>query len=235
MLNTQTVSALIGDERDASTTSAIHEPVTNQTNPICNIENFSNKILVTNVFEGSYEMNDDTSIDNTLNNANSLCGSDSNNSLNFIRNGVERKDTLTSSSAGSGTIPRTDSNPANHLSPTTSSLSPIQLSPCRSVDSVNDDDMDEIAKLFDTKSKAIERWLKEKASQEILSRIHAASDYARIPKSPKRTSSVTSDLFQLWLASSPVQVRNSCHFNIFLEIIFKSSTHTSYWFYPFVQ
>lgn len=206
MINTQTADSLIGDAGDTPTTSAINESAANPS--ICNIENFSNKILVTDVFESSFEMNDDTIIDSTTNNANSLCGSDSNNSLDCSRNGVERKDPLTSnvSSAGSGTIPRTESNPANHLSPATSSLSPIQLSPCRSLDSADDDDLDEIGKLFETKSKLIERWLKEKASQDVLSRVHTASDYARIPKSPKRTSSVTSDLFQLWLASSPVQV-----------------------------
>lgn len=176
-----------------------------------------NKIFATNVIESTAvnEMYDDASPEsNTITITNDeittiVCGSDSNNSLNCTRNGIDRKDTLNSlSSGGSGcTIPRTESNSAaNHLSPATSSLSPIQLSPCRSLDSVNDDDFDEITRLFESKSKLIERWLREKAAPDVLSRIHAAADYARLSKSPKRTSSVTSDLFQMWLASSPVQV-----------------------------
>lgn len=217
MINTQTASS-VGDTDDQDTTTIIvNETIVSITAPnqsISNNEIAGNKILISNVTENiSIEMNDDAiatesnTNNNNNSNANILCTSDSNNSLNCSRNGVDRRDTYNCpSSAGSGQIPRTDSNPQNHLSPATSSLSPIQLSPCRSLDSVSDDDFDEIGKLFETKSKAIERWLKEKASQDVLTRIHAASDYARLPKSPKRTSSVTSDLFQLWLASSPVQV-----------------------------
>lgn len=214
-------TTILADDKIASTspiTTVVHpSPLNNFSNNSETI--IGNKIVVTNVIENLAvnEMYDDASPEsNTITITNDdeattiVCGSDSNNSLNCTnRNGIDRKDTLNSlSSAGSGTtIPRTESNSAaNHLSPATSSLSPIQLSPCRSLDSVNDDDFDEIGRLFESKSKAIERWLREKAPQDVLSRVHAASDYARQPRSPKRTSSVTSDLFQMWLASSPVQV-----------------------------
>lgn len=76
-----------------------------------------------------------------------------------------------------------------------------------------DDDYDEIAKLFETKSSAIEKWLRERASQDVVAKVHAATECARAPRSPNlRTSSVTSDLFQQWLASSPVQVSVQMNF-----------------------
>lgn len=89
-----------------------------------------------------------------------------------------------------------------HLSP------PSTLSSCDStVDATDENEFDEIGRLFESKSKTIERWLRERAPSDVLIKIHAASDMSRTPKSPKlRTSSVTSDLFQQWLASSPIQV-----------------------------
>lgn len=185
----------------------------------CHSESSGNKIFITNVIENSViEMNDGT--ESNTNNTYNVCGSDSNNSLGCNRNGMERTATTPSSTGSAGTMRSSDSSTctaglvaganSHHLSPAASSLSPIQLSPCRSMDSVNDDELDEIGKLFENKTKLIERWLREKASPDILSRIHTAADYARVPKSPKRTSSVTSDLFQMWLASSsPVQVSSS--------------------------
>lgn len=94
---------------------------------------------------------------------------------------------------------------------TATNLSPIVLSPYPNtttiIDSCSDDDFDEIQKLFESKSLAIEKWLRERAPQDVLIKMHAATECARTPKSPKmRTSSVTSDLFQQWLAASPVQV-----------------------------
>lgn len=212
MINTQTAPALSGDERRTTDDLTDAAPPTPTAAAVCNNDSPSNKIIVTNVIETSGEMDDDTTTpeSNTNNNASTMHNSESNNSLNCARNGIDRKDSANNvSSAGSGTLPRTDSNPTHHLSPATSSLSPILLSPCRSVDSCNDDDLDEIGKLFETKSKLIERWLREKAPQDVLTKVHAATDNSRMPKSPKRTSSVTSDLFQLWLASSPAQVSHA--------------------------
>lgn len=100
---------------------------------------------------------------------------------------------------------------------TRTNLSPIDLSPCRNttatttvIDSSGDDDFDEIQKLFETKPLAIEKWLRERAPQDVLMKMHAATECVRTPQSPKlRTPSVTSDLFQQWLATSPVQVCTS--------------------------
>lgn len=99
------------------------------------------------------------------------------------------------------------------MATTATNPSPIVLSPCRNVtettiiDSSSDDDFDEIQKLFETKPLAIEKWLRERAPQDVLMKMHAATECVRTPKSPKlRTQSVTSDLFQQWLATSPVQV-----------------------------
>lgn len=101
--------------------------------------------------------------------------------------------------------------PAAALSP-----SSITLSPCSDFDqrpnngatSPTPDDLeeyDEVKKFFDKKLHVIERWLRDRAAPDVQSKLHDATDI--IPKSPKlRTSSVTSDLFQQWLSSSPVQV-----------------------------
>lgn len=96
-------------------------------------------------------------------------------------------------------------------SPTTSlSMSSIILSPCdneKPNTGINntDEEFDEVKKFFDKKLHVIEKWLRERATPEIQSKLHEATD--TLPKSPKlRTASVTSDLFQQWLASSPIQV-----------------------------
>lgn len=95
--------------------------------------------------------------------------------------------------------------PAAALSP-----SSIILSPCSDNDRSNngnytDEEFDEVKRFFDKKLHVIEKYLRDRASPDIQSKLHDATD--TMPKSPKlRTSSVTSDLFQQWLASSPVQV-----------------------------
>lgn len=142
-----------------------------------------------------------------------MCSAEYNSSVNCINN----SDTITSERKKS-------TNDMFHLSPSPSAFSlPKPSSPCRSVDGgqCNDDDIEEIGYMFETKSASIEKWLKEKASPETLAKIHALTDLSRLPKSPKRQS-VTSDLFQQWLASSPIMVRIvSCRlfFNLFSEIL----------------
>lgn len=98
-------------------------------------------------------------------------------------------------------------------SPTTSlSMSSIILSPCsdneipnNGINNGTDEEFDEVKKFFDKKLHVIEKWLRERATPDIQSKLHDATETA--PKSPKlRTASVTSDLFQQWLTSSPVQV-----------------------------
>lgn len=64
------------------------------------------------------------------------------------------------------------------------------------------EEFDEIKQIFDNKFPIIEKWLRERAPHEIVSRLHETTAFS----SKLRTSSVTSDLFQQWLATSPVQV-----------------------------
>lgn len=63
-------------------------------------------------------------------------------------------------------------------------------------------DVDEVARLFEEKPEAFEKWLMERAPPEALARLHEFIDSRKPPKRP----SVTSDLFQQWMAASPVQV-----------------------------
>lgn len=69
--------------------------------------------------------------------------------------------------------------------------------------SVTSQDVDEVSKLFEEKPEAFERWLTERAPSEALNRLHL---YIESRKNPKRAS-VTSDLFQQWMSTSPSQVR----------------------------
>lgn len=102
--------------------------------------------------------------------------------------------------------------PAAALSP-----SSIILSPCsddnekssngiNNTVTINDEEYDEVKRFFEGKMHIIEKWLRDRATPDIQSKLHEATDF--FPRSPKaiRTSSVTSDLFQQWLSSSPIQV-----------------------------
>lgn len=98
----------------------------------------------------------------------------------------------------------TNTTPSTIVSLATRSSDAINEKLNNGVTTLNDE-FDEIKHLFDTKFSIIEKWLREKAPREITTKIHdAIEDPARSPKI--RTSSVTSDLFQQWLASSPIQV-----------------------------
>jgi len=90
------------------------------------------------------------------------------------------------------------------LSPRKFSSSPIDLSPYPLSD-ISDEEIDTINRTLSTNPELLERWLKEKASPDILKRVHAISEPPIVSSGSKRTS-VTSELFQLWLASSPVKV-----------------------------
>lgn len=82
--------------------------------------------------------------------------------------------------------------------------SPAVIEQEERLDNVNDE-FEEIKQIFDSKLSLVEKWLREEAPISITSKIREAADDPQ--KSPKiRTASVTSDLFQQWLASSPVQV-----------------------------
>lgn len=124
------------------------------------------------------------------------------------------------SSASSATETTNETNgkrsPAVALSP-----SSIILSPCSDNETPNnginsaDEEFDEIKQFFDQKMHIIEKWIRERAPPDIQTKLHEATELT--PKSPNanRTSSVTSDLFQQWLASSPIQVCTNNFFAFF--------------------
>ncbi|XP_037950287.1 cGMP-specific 3',5'-cyclic phosphodiesterase [Teleopsis dalmanni] len=66
-------------------------------------------------------------------------------------------------------------------------------------------DVEEVARLFDEKPEAFEKWLTERAPPEALSRLHEFIESRKLPKRP----SVTSDLFQQWMAASPMHKSRS--------------------------
>ncbi|XP_053661429.1 cGMP-specific 3',5'-cyclic phosphodiesterase [Anopheles marshallii] len=86
----------------------------------------------------------------------------------------------------------------HHLSPSHRSVPPDSLCSL--------EELDEVGAFFDEHSAAIERWFRERAPNDVISRLQSitAGDTSKSPKSPHRAS-VTSDLFQQWLASSPVK------------------------------
>uniref|UniRef100_A0A1A9WNF2 Phosphodiesterase n=1 Tax=Glossina brevipalpis TaxID=37001 RepID=A0A1A9WNF2_9MUSC len=67
---------------------------------------------------------------------------------------------------------------------------------------VNQKDIDEIQRLFEEKPEAFEKWLTEKAPPEALMRLQ---EFIENRKAKPKRPSVTSDLFQQWMASSPIQ------------------------------
>uniref|UniRef100_A0A182P8X6 Uncharacterized protein n=1 Tax=Anopheles epiroticus TaxID=199890 RepID=A0A182P8X6_9DIPT len=90
-------------------------------------------------------------------------------------------------------------------SPTHHHLSPSHRSgPADSLCSL--EELDEVGAFFEEHSAAIERWFRERAPNDVISKLQSitAGDTSKSPKSPHRAS-VTSDLFQQWLASSPVK------------------------------
>lgn len=64
-------------------------------------------------------------------------------------------------------------------------------------------DVDEVARLFEEKPEAFEKWLMERAPPEALARLH---EFIESRKQPLKRPSVTSDLFQQWMSASPIQV-----------------------------
>lgn len=199
MINAQSIPTLSGtDEKNppSITIPLSQEEVDNPIEPRV-IQNatiapcVTNKIVVIETIETQMSENHNPIEPNQSNiGQSSMCStSDSNNGTPL--NGLEKRDSLGQNN---------DAINIKHLSP-------IVLSPCRSSDSCSDEEYDEIGKMFETKSLAIEKWLRDRAPPDVLIKIHAASDCSRTPKSPQlRTASITSDLFQQWLATSPVQV-----------------------------
>lgn len=72
------------------------------------------------------------------------------------------------------------------------------------------DEMKKVSDFFETNASAIEKWLKEKAPDEVINQINAVVSKHTICEKEHR-SSVTSELYQQWLSSSttPMKVRES--------------------------
>ncbi|KAI8426860.1 hypothetical protein MSG28_014541 [Choristoneura fumiferana] len=83
---------------------------------------------------------------------------------------------------------------------------------CSSPDDCTDEDLSKLKKLLESSPKILERYLKECASSDEVNRLHSLTSTGPLSPRPNhqaRSTSVTSDLFQLWLASSPVKVSDN--------------------------
>lgn len=67
------------------------------------------------------------------------------------------------------------------------------------------DDLQKVSEFFETNASIIERWLKEKAPDEVVNQISLTLSKHRINEKEHR-SSVTSELYQQWLSKSPLKV-----------------------------
>lgn len=78
-----------------------------------------------------------------------------------------------------------------------------------SPDDCTEDDLEALKKLLESKPKLLEKYLREYASVEEVNRLQTITSGGPLSPRPRheaRSTSVTSDLFQLWLSSSPVKV-----------------------------
>ncbi|XP_021693393.1 cGMP-specific 3',5'-cyclic phosphodiesterase isoform X1 [Aedes aegypti] len=149
----------------------------------------------------------------------SQCENGEASEVNYGLIGSNSRPSTGGGSVCSGTAAISASEDHNLLSPNNSqrssmsqSQSPTHLSPVRhkASDSVgcSQEELDEVGTFFDEHSIAIERWFRERAPPEVIAKLQSISGGGDVckstPRSPHRAS-VTSDLFQQWLASSPVK------------------------------
>ncbi|ALC45432.1 Pde6 [Drosophila busckii] len=95
--------------------------------------------------------------------------------------------------------------PAAPVSSSSSSSAALTAGSKCSSSKATQQDVDDVARLFEEKPEAFEKWLTERAPPEALSRLH---EFIETRKPPKRPS-VTSDLFQQWMAASPTVQQKS--------------------------
>lgn len=72
-------------------------------------------------------------------------------------------------------------------------------------DPLSQDDLQKVSDFFEANSNVIERWLKEKAPDEVINQINSIVSKHRVTEKEHR-SSVTSELYQQWLSKSPLKV-----------------------------
>lgn len=78
-----------------------------------------------------------------------------------------------------------------------------------SPDDTSDEDLLELEALLKSKPKLLDRYIRECATVDEVNRLHNLTSCGPLSPRPHheaRSTSVTSDLFQLWLSSSPVKV-----------------------------
>ena len=68
------------------------------------------------------------------------------------------------------------------------------------------DDLQKVSEFFELNANIIERWLKEKAPDEVITQISSVLAKHKIVEKEHR-SSVTSELYQQWLSKSPLKVK----------------------------
>lgn len=70
----------------------------------------------------------------------------------------------------------------------------------------NRDDLQKVSDFFEANASAIERWLKEKAPDEVINQINSIVSKHSVCEKEHR-SSVTSELYQQWLSSSTAPLK----------------------------
>jgi hypothetical protein len=76
----------------------------------------------------------------------------------------------------------------------------------------NSDELQNVSDFFEANASVIERWLKEKAPDEVINQINSIVSKHRVCEKEHR-SSVTSELYQQWLSKSPLKVKNDVNFS----------------------
>lgn len=86
---------------------------------------------------------------------------------------------------------------------------------------VSDEDLYELKKILESKPKVLERYIRECANTDEVTRLHNLTSLGPLSPRPHheaRSTSVTSDLFQLWLSSSPVKVSKLHYCDVIIQL-----------------
>ncbi|XP_017100763.2 cGMP-specific 3',5'-cyclic phosphodiesterase isoform X2 [Drosophila bipectinata] len=126
----------------------------------------------------------------------------------------QRRQSNNNRPAASGTPEARQATPAGHSDPSAGPSSKSfsiqtqtsqQEKPGRPTSAASQHDVDEVARLFEEKPEAFEKWLTERAPPEALGRLQEFIE----SRKPLKRPSVTSDLFQQWMAASPTVQQKS--------------------------
>lgn len=89
-------------------------------------------------------------------------------------------------------------------------------------DDCTDEELEELKKLLESKPKVLERYIREYATTDEVNRLHSLTSSGPLSPRPHheaRSTSVTSDLFQLWLSSSPVKVSDNVYHEVIVSML----------------